>query len=165
MLCGANKTTNCLEEIFHEKVRQLVSGSKALLPSPVCSSRSPLPLAPRFRRLAGLLHRWNGTFPVSVQRKERRSSFQAVPGHLQHPNISQCRPMSPQTPTHNPCGVCGIIHPPRTLVHKEFGQIRGSNEVYTYLEAALWTVERREVIGLTISHNRYTQGFLVGRLV
>ena len=34
------------------------------------------------------------------------------------------------------------------------------NRVDSYLVTALGVVEGREIIGLTISHNRHTQGFL-----
>jgi hypothetical protein len=40
------------------------------------------------------------------------------------------------------------------------GQLHDNGVVYAYLEAAPGTVERGEVVGLTISHNWHTQRFL-----
>ena len=71
--------------------------------------------------------------------------------------------MQPQTktPTYNLRGVGGIIHRPRTLMCNKIGQLRDTQwGICTYLETAFGTVERREVIGMTISHDWHTQCFL-----
>ena len=83
-----NRMTYCSEEIFRLRVRQLVSGSKVLLLSLVCSSRSPLPLAQLSQQLSGGFHQRNGTFLESVPRKEHRSSSQVVPARLRRPKGS-----------------------------------------------------------------------------
>jgi len=143
-----------LEEIFHRRVRQLVPGSKVLLPFLACSSRSLPPLVQRSRRLSGWFHQQNDKFLGSVPQKKHLSSFRVVPARLEHPKISQIHQWpSLQTPTHNPRGVRRTINSLSTLVRKGIGQLGVPNRIYTYLAAASGAVERREAIGLIISHN------------